>query len=481
MSDSRARPNLVVLLSDQLRASALPLYGESQIDTPCIDRLASEGASFTNAISTCPVCTPYRAMMLTGRYPQTTGVFVNFTSTRHDEIGIGDAFSAAGYRTGWVGKWHLHRGAFPSKSEDWIPEGRSRLGFQYWRAYNCHTDYFDGCVNDKDWNCRHWNGYETDGLMEYVTEFLDSVDDEPFCLFVSPHQPHYSPTKMAPDRLLAKVPQELELPPNVAPDDHSFCSREYRTYLAMTLAIDEMVGAIDKELARRGLTEDTIFAFTSDHGSQFGSNVSHMPMKATADENIAWMKRLPYEASIKVPLVLRWPGVFSPESVIDELVSPVDLFPTFCSLCGVPVPRTVEGSDLAAGWRGEAPLRDQEALLLMNFNHPLYSPDWLTSGYEWRGVRTRDYTLARWIDGYRELYSLADDPFELYNLYDDPAMESTKRALEATLDSLMKTRNDGLAPCEDYRPWIDTERRIVRNAWGPLPHPETMPDWSLLR
>jgi len=110
----KKKPNIVFLFADQLRAGSLPLFGEHQIGTPNIDRLAAEGVTCTNAISPCPLCTPYRGALLTGRHPQTTGHVINFVTTRHDEIGIGDAFKRAGYRTGWVGKWHLHCGSWPA-------------------------------------------------------------------------------------------------------------------------------------------------------------------------------------------------------------------------------------------------------------------------------------------------------------------------------------------------------------------------------
>ncbi|MYB00812.1 sulfatase-like hydrolase/transferase, partial [Candidatus Poribacteria bacterium] len=142
------KPNIVYLLADQIRACSLPVYGDTQIDTPNIDRLAQEGTVFSNAIATAPVCTPYRSMLLTGRHPQTTGHLINFVKTRHDEIGLGDVFNRNGYRTAWVGKWHLHTGSFPEiGGRDYVPEGRDRLGFQHWRGYNFHTDYFNGTVN----------------------------------------------------------------------------------------------------------------------------------------------------------------------------------------------------------------------------------------------------------------------------------------------------------------------------------------------
>jgi len=136
------KPNVVVLYPDQLRAQSLPLYGnhgyhETQIATPNIDRLAAMGVTLDNAISNCPVCTPARAMLVTGRYPQSTGHLINSTRTRHSEISIGDAFAHQTYKTAWIGKWHLHTGHWPALDRipmqpDWVPKGRDRLGFDYW-------------------------------------------------------------------------------------------------------------------------------------------------------------------------------------------------------------------------------------------------------------------------------------------------------------------------------------------------------------
>ncbi len=127
-SKNNNSPNIVFLLTDQLRASTLSIYDEKNIQTPNINGIANEGVVFDNAISNCPVCTPYRSMLLTGKYPQTTGHVVNFVTTRYDEIGWGDIFKKAGYDTAWIGKWHLHKGSFPTikNSRDFVPQGRSR-------------------------------------------------------------------------------------------------------------------------------------------------------------------------------------------------------------------------------------------------------------------------------------------------------------------------------------------------------------------
>jgi arylsulfatase A-like enzyme len=463
-----SRPNVVFLFADQLRAASVPAYGEGQIQTPNMDRLRDEGVRFTNAISTCPVCTPYRSMLLTGRHPQTTGHVVNFMRTRHDEIGIGDAFAAAGYRTAWVGKWHLHTGSFPQiDGRDYVPEGRDRLGFEHWRGYNFHTDYFGGTVNLDDWRVERWEGYETEALNRYAMEFMDGVKGDPFCLFVSPHQPHFTQGDWAPSRYYDLLPEKLTLPDNVPESRREGALKDYRNYLAMTLAVDEMLGELMAYLDRSGLADNTLLVFSSDHGTQMGAQDWH-----------PYQKKVPYEESLRVPMLARWPGVLDGGRDCDALLAPVDHFPTLCSLCGVPVPRSVEGLDLSEGWLGKAGAPQQDAVLTMNFTA---SYDYLVDGEEWRGVRTRTHSYARWLNGLVELYDLQADPLEMENLAGREGASELEASLERRLCELMAARNDQLVPCTSYADWFDAQRRVVRNVHGDLGDPEQPPDWSLLR
>ena len=469
------RPNVLFLLADQLRAASLPVYGETQIATPNIDRLAAEGTTFTNALATCPLCTPYRAMLLTGRHPQTTGHWINFVRTRHDEISIADAFARAGYRTGWVGKWHLHTGSFPTiGGPDYVPEGRDRLGFQYWRGYNFHMDYFDGFVNLDHWRVEPWKGYETDGLNHYALEFMDgaanqpgNAQGEPFCLFVSPHQPHWTGGTFAPEDYYDRLPGDLSVPENVPAADRANVAEQYRHYLAMTLAVDDMLGGLLDHLDRRGRAENTLVVFTSDHGSQMG-----------AQGEDPWAKMLPYEASIRVPMIARWPSAMPAGSTCDALVTPVDIFPSLCRLCGLSIPQTVEGHDLSDSWCNRDGALERDAVLTMNAAPP--NPNYLGNGFDWRGVRTKQYSYARWLDGRTVLYDLGTDPRQTTSLADNPAAAPLRDRMEKTLQKLLAERHDEFPASEDYAPWFDPQRRIVRNAFGPLPDPEAEPDWSLL-
>ena len=467
--EGSSRPNVVVLFPDQLRALSLPLFGEQQIDTPNIDRLASEGVLLENAISNCPVCTPARAMLVTGRYPQTTGHLINTTRTRHSEISIADTFAHWGYKTAWIGKWHLHTGLWPAldrlpQHPDWVPEGRDRLGFEYWRAYNQHMVFFDGFVNKDDWNYERWDGYETDGLLNYGFEFMDAAEDDPFLLFLSPHPPHYTPFEFAPQRYYDMLPDAIVMPANVPEHQQAAAKDMYRHYLAMILAVDEMLGRLLDYLDRKGLADNTIVLFASDHGTQGGSQGVN-----------PWSKKNPYEGSIHIPGIVRFPGRIAPNSRWDGILSLVDIFPTLCGLADLPVPRSIEGRDLSDCLLNGGYGKSADSAFIMNFSKWF---DWFQDGAEWRGVRTRQHTYARWLNGKTELYDLVEDPLQMRNL------AGTGMTLETSLADMLHDhqarRCDELVPCTDWRHWLDEQRRVVRNAYGELSHPESQPDWSLL-
>lgn len=229
----------------------------------------------------------------------------------------------------------------------------------------------------------------------------------------------------------------------------------YRHYLAMTLAVDDMVGRILALLEERGLREETLVLFTSDHGSQFGSQGID-----------PWAKKMPYRESLWVPLIMSLPGVFDGGVRRDTLMSPVDYMPSMCSLFGVPIPRTVEGHDLSGAMLDRSGAFEQEQVLTMNFTA---SHDYLKAGEEWRGVIGKRYSYARWIGGKAELFDIVSDPLEQHNL--------SGRSEYAELER----RGDELVPCTTHANWFDSQRRVRHNAFGPMGDPEQPPDWSLLR
>jgi len=206
--------------------------------------------------------------------------------------------------------------------------------------------------------------------------------------------------------------------------------------------------------------------FSSDHGTQAGAHGVR-----------PWEKRHPYQESMHVPLVMRLPGAFEGGGTQDTLTAPVDLMPSLCTLFDVPIPRTVEGIDLSDAWLDVPDAREQEAVLTMNFSAQF---DWLADGLEWRGVRTREYNYCRWLDGRTELYDLAQDPLEMHNLAGHTGHTALEKRMESLLRKLQAKRGDALVPCTQWSDWFDSQRRVVRNAFGPLSDPEGEPDWSLL-
>jgi arylsulfatase A-like enzyme len=313
----------------------------------------------------------------------------------------------------------------------------------------------------------NWKGYETVGLNHYAMEFMDTAGAEPFCLFVSPHQPHMTGGPAAPEEYYGRLPERLALPANVPEDKRENAERAYRLYLAMTLTLDDMLGELLDYLERKGLVDNTLVIFTSDHGTQMGAHGRH-----------PWAKKLPYEESMLVPMIARWPGVFEGGDTRDTLTAPVDLFPTLSTLCGVPIPRTVEGRDLSAAWRGDPGAPEQDAVFTMNFTNHF---NHLSDGQEWRGVRTKTHSYARWLDGTVELYDLVDDPLEMRNLAGRPETRDLQGDLESRMRAFMAQRADQLRPCTSYADWFDGQRRVVRNGFGSLGDPEQPPDWSLLQ
>jgi arylsulfatase A-like enzyme len=466
---SMSRPNVIFLTVDQLASQVLSRYGGSYIETPNIEELAGMGVTFDNMISTCPVCTPYRSMWLTGRHPQTTGHVVNFMNTRHDEIGWGDVFSKGGYDTGYVGKWHLHKGSFPEiQGKDYVPEGRDRLGFRWWRGYNFHANYFNGTVNLDDWRVKQWEGYETMALNKIAFKYIDHErdSDKPFCLLINPHQPHHTPFDYAPEEYYSRLPKTLPRPSFLSDKEFEEADAHFRNYLAMVLAIDDMVGELLAGLEARKLLDNTLLVFTTDHGTHLGNH----------DENF-WGKKMPWEENVRIPMVVYWAGVLEGGGRCDTLTAPVDLLPSFCSLCDISIPRTIEGLDLSPSWLGHDDSQEQEAVLLMNF---INGYDYLDDGNEWRGVRTKSHTYARFLDGRTYLFDIHDDPFQENNLSGKDEYFELETALETHLNGLMEKRGDQWLAGSDYESWFDEQRRVIRNGYGPLSDPESEPDWSLM-
>ncbi len=429
---SEARePNVVFLLADQWRAQATAYAGNPDVKTPNLDRLARQSISFTNAVSNCPVCSPYRGSLLTGRYPLSHGVFLNDVCLPDDGVSLGEAFAQAGYATGYIGKWHLDGHG----RSNFIPPVR-RQGFQYWRVAECTHNYNRSHFHDDEDVKRFWEGYDAFAQTEDAVRYLREHRADPFLLIVSwgpPHAPYHTAPKRFRDLYR---PADIKLRPNVPQELAAQARRDLAGYYAHCTALDQCVGRIIKALTETGLADDTILVFTSDHGDMLGSHGQYK-------------KQRPWEESVRVPFLVRWPGGLGREGrrLIGPLGTP-DLMPTLLGLCKIAIPPRVEGTDRSPLLRGEVEDRDGPALILC----PSPFGQWLRSqgGREYRGVRTSQYTYVRSLDGPWLLYDNRADPYQLNNLCDRPELADIRAELETHLQRLLVETNDEFLPGKDY-------------------------------
>ena len=471
---TRQRPNVLFVFPDQLRANMCSVYGGQNIATPNIDRLASEGVVFTNSVSTCPLCTPYRGMLQTGRYPTHSGIIINFieASPAQNPHCLADVFAAAGYETGFIGKWHLAAGvnkAVPlggghavcaqedNPDYDFVAPGPRRLGYRHWQANVFHYDYQNYWWYEDEPERRYSGRYETDTQTDQGIAFMEKCrqSGQPFLLTVAPHPPHPPfVSSYTPEGYLERVPQALWWPPNI-PADNPCSDDELRCYLAMIQNADDNLGRLLAYLDWSGLAENTIVVFTSDHGEMLGSQGRTQKM-------------VPYAESINVPLVMRWPRQIAPGGRVDALQTPVDHLPTLCGLAGLPIPGEVDGRDLSRVVTGRD--RDaREGVLIGHYSSGELKFETGTWWPEWRGVRTKQYTYVRWLAGAEELYDNLADPYQMANLAADGAQPEVLGRLRSQLSDLLATAHDDFRPGTDYGDWYDDCRNLVRTALGPVP------------
>jgi arylsulfatase A-like enzyme len=470
------RPNVLFIFDDQLRADVCGVYGGRYITTPNIDRLAGEGVVFTNSVSSCPLCTPFRGMVQTGRYPTHSGIVMNFLEASHAQNPncLADVFAAAGYRTGFIGKWHLSSGwhheegiygadpgaiaAYQSANPEteFVAPGPGRLGYQHWQAYNFHLDYKNYYFYEDEPRKLYAGTWETDTEFGQAIAYMETCRQarQPFLLTVAPHPPHppYS-TNLVPDGYMDLVLDSHLASPNI-PDGYGN-DVETQCYLAMTKNVDTNLGRVLAYLDQSGLAQDTIVVFTSDHGEMFGSHGR-------------FGKMVPYAEAMNIPLVMRWPHRIGAGLRVDALHTPMDHLPTLCGLAGLAIPREIDGADLSQVVLGDG--KDgREEVLIGNYSS---SADYFQTGTdfpEWRGVKTKQHTYFRWLAGKEELYDNLEDPYQMHDLAADGSRREVQARLRGRLAELLGAAHDDFAPGTAYGEWYDKERNLVRTGFGPVP------------
>lgn len=428
------KPNLLFVFSDQQTFDMVGCYGNRQIITPNIDKLASAGLRFDNCFSNSPICTPFRGMLMSGQYSLYNGCYVNDTPLIP---GNGKKFAEVlrddGYYTGYIGKWHLLGGDRKRP----IPAGPMRYGFDdIFYSNNCHVDFRPGkCFfwNEND-EQEYFDEWEVYGQTNQAIDFLESVKnrEEPFALFVSWHPPHDwgkfegEDGKMhfrydAPEELMAYYNRDtLNVRPGLEPTPD--LKRMYHGHMAMTTGVDIAFGQLMDKLKEIGKDENTIVVFTSDHGDMLEFDKAVYP------------KQYPHDYSLHIPFIVKYPGVIKEHDSTSLLFSALDIMPTMLGLMGQEVPKECQGKNLS------------EAILTGNEDAVDFVPIWLHESIGYRGVITKEYTFARQKTEHSHLHNtLFDritDPYQLNNLINDEKLDSTKEVLWAKTRSWMQAIGD---------------------------------------
>lgn len=415
--------------------------GNLDAKTPNIDRLAAEGMRFPRTYANVPVCCPARAILLTGTYPHVNGMVANDLRLREEQVTLAEILQQAGYRTGFVGKWHLDGG---QRDPGFVPPGPRRQGFEFWAAYECHHRHFEPTYFRDSPEMITVRKFEPEASCDFAVEFLkEQPKGRPFFLTVQmgpPHDPYGAPPKYMDQYDPAKLTMdaswqegsEVRPVPKTGLKRGPLASRfvpvggreEVAAYYAAITAIDDQVGRLMQVLKETGADENTIVLFTSDHGDMLGNHGMRR-------------KRKPHDESARVPGIIRWPARVPKGKVVDTLLSHVDMAPTLLALAGSEVPKSMQGADLSRVALGET-TEGPEAVLLQIFVP--FNPDGIAK--PWRGIVTPTHTYARYEDGPWVLFDDRSDPDQMKNFVGDASARGVLDQLDSQLSALMKKHGD---------------------------------------
>lgn len=424
----RRKPNVIYAFSDEHRWQSMSFAQMPGLHTPNMQALASQGVTFTHCISNYPVCSPHRAILMTGRWPHQQGMIDNNLQLSPDEMTLGKAFKAAGYDTGYVGKWHLGG----TRAEP--------FGFDLsliWSGTNNHWD--KSKYHPRDAGPVQPKGYNATLMTGQALRYIEEHRGNPFFLMLSWNPPHSNFLDPPPEKLALYPEGSLPRRENVPADARSGEKGDkriwgqnswpyYRGYHAHISANDDELGRIMAKLDELGLAEDTILVYSSDHGTMMGSHG-------------LGSKRQPYEESIRVPFCIRWPGVIPAGVASHALFGTIDIMPTLCSLCGLSIPVTCMGRDFSPTLRGgQGP--DPEMQFIMHISKKNASHGDKHPAPIFRGVRTRRYTYAHYPDRPWCLFDNEEDPYQLNNLIDDSSKAALRKELDKRLREFLREAED---------------------------------------
>lgn len=432
-SDKVKNPNIVFVFADQWRAQSMGYAGNQDVKTPHLDALAAEGVYFTNAISTSPVCTPYRAMLLTGQYVLKNGMFMNDVLLDPEARSLGKILKQHGYHTAYIGKWHVDGNARSA----FIPKER-RQGFDYWKALGCSHSYNNSNYWGNDDKLHTWDGYDAEAQTKDAIAYIEekSKSDSPFCLVLSwgpPHAPYNSAPKEFRD-LYENM--DIQLRSNVPPELAEETKEILRGYYAHCSALDSYIKQLQEAIRRNNIEDNTIFVFTSDHGDLINS---HGQMK----------KQRIYEESAKVPFIIKYPALLGKTGrKSDFLFNTLDILPTMLGMSGIDIPPALDGENITDIILGKK--EDDRKAALVTCVQPFGQWARARGGKEFRGIITKQYTYARDLSGEWLFFDNAADPYQLNNLAGNSAYTSIADQLADLLNQELYRLNDEFLPGPSY-------------------------------
>lgn len=464
------KTNLIYIFADQLRYQSLGYAGDQNAVTPSIDALCRESVDLCQAVSGHPVCAPYRASLLTGKYTTSTGMVINEIRMNPNHKTFAHVLNENGYETAYIGKWHMYAaelGNHYDPKNSFIPVGPDRLGFNdYFNSYNFHHEYYgEAAYYHLDTPEKHFcSKYEPEEQTDIAIEQLKrlSQKEKPFALFLSlgtPHDP-WIPENVPVEYLEKLKDKEFKLSPNYLPEndphadnwarlseeERSELTEWMRVYYGMTTNLDDNIGRLLKEIKALGLNKNSIIVFTSDHGELFGAHGRRA-------------KNIFYEEAVRVPFLIKWENQLNSNTKRDFVFNTVDIMPTLLSMMKLPIPAEVEGSDYSGCIAGKEDC-SQGALMMCTGPTAVFG-----DGNEWRAYRTKEFTYAVYkSDGQELLFNNVKDPYQMNNLAMEPEYAEKKEELKKLMWEKMNEIGDRFEHNSFYeKNWIE-DRIICRTA-----------------
>lgn len=449
--------NLLIIETDEHHFSTLGCYGSTIVKTPNIDWLAKHGALCTSFYATTPVCSPSRAALVSGLYPQKTPVTNNNIPLDDSIVTFAEMLKRRGYSTGYAGKWHLDGNGKPQ----WSPKRKFGFDDNRFMFNRGHWKKFEDTPTGPRVGARNKQGrpsygldgadkktFSTDWLCDKAVDFIKQNKEQPFCYMLSLPDPHGPNTVRAPyDTMYANV--KIPIPPTLKRNADQIPAwgksagvtaaqlrRLMGNYYGMVKCVDDNVGKVIDSLRVNKMLDRTIIVFTSDHGDLCG-------------EHGRLNKGVPYEGSARIPFLIYCPNKIPPGTVVNEALSNIDFLPTVMSLLNVPLKTKVDGRDATALFTGKRKPDWEDIAIIRSTGNPNRVGD------TWLSAVSQRYKLVYSTNEEPWLIDLQTDPNEVTNLYGKAELKETAKWMTEKLSVYGKEHNDAYVEIPRIKTWMN--------------------------